>query len=110
MTDQPSSQESPGEQGGESAVPASPGVLPPDVPAPLSPPPVTPPPVAPPSVTAPSSVTPSPVTAPAPTPVAPPPVPPSDPFAAPRSRPELCVAGAFAGGLVLALIFKRLAR
>jgi hypothetical protein len=33
----------------------------------------------------------------------------SGPAAAPRDRPEIPIAGAFVGGLVLAMILKRLA-
>ncbi len=44
-------------------------------------------------------------------PAAEPPPPPPPPFAAPpRDRPEIAIGGAFAGGLVLALILKRFAK
>lgn len=48
-----------------------------------------------------------------PDPVAPPPPPPPSPSggaALPSERPEIAVGAAFAGGFVLALILKRLAR
>jgi hypothetical protein len=78
-----------------------------DAPPPVAPPPqVAPPPPAasPPSATPPPPPTPPPPAAP-PTSFATD----SGPSAAPRDRPEIPVAAAFAGGFVLALILKRLA-
>jgi hypothetical protein len=50
-------------------------------------------------------------TPPAPPPLPPPPAPASTGLASiPNDRPEVAVGAAFAGGLVLALILKRLAR
>jgi hypothetical protein len=77
-------------------------------PAAAPPPPAVEPPPPPPPVEPPPAV----VEPPPPPPAAPPPSFPTDsvPAAVPRDRPEIPIAAAFVGGLVLALILKRLAR
>jgi hypothetical protein len=84
----------------------------PSPPAEESPTVVQPPPAEPPAAESLAAGPPAAVEPPAPPPVAPPPsfATDSGPAAEPRDRPEIPIAGAFAAGLVLALILKRLAR